>query len=138
MGVTLSAAQAAKKVGKSTPTITRAIKSGKLSATKLEGGGYEIDPAELFRVFDPISKEGDDTPTMKDSESDINDSVLQARLEVTEQRLDDAQKTIEDLRRRLDEERQDRREVQRLLTHETQQKAERVSWLERLTGRNAG
>ena len=53
----LSAKQAGKEVGKSTPTITRAIKSGRISATKNESGGYEIDPSELFRVFDPVTLE---------------------------------------------------------------------------------
>ena len=53
----LSAKQAAKEVGKSTPTITRAIKSGRISASKNEIGGYEIEPSELFRVFDPVTVE---------------------------------------------------------------------------------
>ena len=57
----LSASQAAKKTGKSVPTITRAIKSGKISAQKTGSGGYQIDAAELFRVFKPV----DDDPNMK-------------------------------------------------------------------------
>ena len=52
-GITMkySAKKAAEAVGKSVPTITRAIKSGKLSAEKKPGGGYVIDPSELFRVY---------------------------------------------------------------------------------------
>ncbi len=46
----LSAKQAAKEAGKATSTITTAIKSGKLSATKNENGSFEIDPAELLRA----------------------------------------------------------------------------------------
>jgi FtsZ-binding cell division protein ZapB len=46
-----SAKQAAKEVGKSVTTISRAIKSGKLSAQKHENGSYEIEASELFRVF---------------------------------------------------------------------------------------
>lgn len=46
-----SAKKAAEAVGKSVPTITRAIKSGKLSAEKNKNGGYSIDPSELFRVY---------------------------------------------------------------------------------------
>ena len=53
----LSLGQAAKETGMDKSTISRAIKSGKLSATRKENGGYEIDPAELFRVFAPASKE---------------------------------------------------------------------------------
>jgi excisionase family DNA binding protein len=52
----LSANEAAKRTGKSVPTITRAIKSGKISAEKSGSGGYLIDPAELFRVFPAVAK----------------------------------------------------------------------------------
>ena len=41
---------AARHVGKSKPTISKAIKDGKLSATKINGV-YQIDPSELSRVF---------------------------------------------------------------------------------------
>ena len=43
--------EAAKAVGKSKTTIHRAIKSGKISASKLDSGAYAIDPSELHRVF---------------------------------------------------------------------------------------
>lgn len=48
----LSLSQAAKLTGKSKSTINRAIKTGKLSATRHEDGTYSIDPAELARAFD--------------------------------------------------------------------------------------
>lgn len=47
----LSLSQAAKLTGKSKSTINRAIKTGKLSATRHDDGSYSIDPAELSRVF---------------------------------------------------------------------------------------
>ena len=50
----LTLSQAAKEVKASRATIQRAIKSGKLSANKTEAG-YQIVPAELFRVFEPVS-----------------------------------------------------------------------------------
>ena len=53
----LSLGQAAKETGMDKSTLSRAIKSGKLSATRKENGGYAIDPAELFRVFAPVSKD---------------------------------------------------------------------------------
>jgi len=46
--------EAAKEVGKSKTTLTRAISAGRMSGKRLEDGSYEIDPAELFRVFDPV------------------------------------------------------------------------------------
>lgn len=114
--MTLSASQAAKQVGKSVPTITRAIKSGKLSAEPRDGGGWIIDPAELFRVWPAISNVSDATPTKLRNETPNETKVLQARLEVTEQRFDDAQRTIEDLRARLDAETTERRQLTAQIT----------------------
>lgn len=51
----LTASQAAKQTGKSIPTITRAVKSGKISAERTDSGGYLIEPSELFRVFAPVT-----------------------------------------------------------------------------------
>ena len=47
----LSLGQAAKlaRVGKT--TLTRAIRAGRLSATRRDGGGYSIDVSELERVY---------------------------------------------------------------------------------------
>ena len=47
----LSLRQAATAASVSKSTILRAIQTGRLSATRLETGGYDIDPAELFRVY---------------------------------------------------------------------------------------
>lgn len=58
----LSANEAAKRTGKSVPTITRAIKSGKISAEKNGKGGYLIEPSELFRAFPAITEPNDETP----------------------------------------------------------------------------
>jgi hypothetical protein len=49
--------EAAKAAGKSKTTIHRALKSGKISARKLDSGAYAIDPSELHRVFPPVPKE---------------------------------------------------------------------------------
>lgn len=49
----LTLGQAAKKAGISKPSLSAAIKKGRLSAYKNESGTYEIDPAELFRVYPP-------------------------------------------------------------------------------------
>ena len=47
----LSLSQAAKAAGKSKSTINRAIKSGKISATRHDDGSYTIDASELSRAF---------------------------------------------------------------------------------------
>jgi Helix-turn-helix domain len=50
--------QAAKAADVSKTTIQRAIKSGRLSASRQDDGSYVIDPAELHRVF-PRDGHGD-------------------------------------------------------------------------------
>lgn len=47
----LSLGQAARLTGLGKTTLARAIKAGRLSATRGETGGYSIDAAELARVF---------------------------------------------------------------------------------------
>src|SRR5712691_8419967 len=56
-----------KETGMDKSTISRAIKSGKLSATRQENGGYAIDPAELFRVFAPASKDTEQPVLARDT-----------------------------------------------------------------------
>lgn len=59
-----SANQAAEATGKNVATITRAIKSGKLSATKDTTGAWQIDGAELSRVY-PLRTQSTKIPTMQ-------------------------------------------------------------------------
>ena len=63
MGYTLG--EAAKATGRSKPTIQRAVKSGLISASKTEDGSYAIDPAELHRVFPPVTADGHAEPDLK-------------------------------------------------------------------------
>ena len=117
----LTAGEAAKLVGRSVPTITRAIKSGKLVAKPRKPKGWIIEPSELFRVFDAVTDETNVNKQMLEHETGIKDSVLQAKLEVMEQRFSDAQATIEDLRTRLDTESAERRQLTAQLTDQRQQ-----------------
>jgi len=48
----LTLGQAAKQVGVSKPTLSKAISTGKLSATRREDGWWAIDPAELYRYVE--------------------------------------------------------------------------------------
>ena len=52
-----TAGTAAKAVGKTKSTITKAIASGKLSAIKNDNGAWEIDASELYRVYPPTPLE---------------------------------------------------------------------------------
>ena len=56
----LSLREAAQQTGTSKSTILRAIQSGRLSAARTDDGGYAIDPAELFRVYQPRPDTGAD------------------------------------------------------------------------------
>lgn len=49
--VSLTLSQAAKATSKSKSTLNRAIKSGRLSATRNADGTFSIDPSELARAF---------------------------------------------------------------------------------------
>ncbi len=49
--MTLSLGQAAVAVGRSKPTLQRAIKNGRLSAGRNEDGSYHIDESELARIY---------------------------------------------------------------------------------------
>ena len=114
-----SLSDAAEATGKNKTTIQRAIKSGKISAQKGASGAYEIDPAELHRVFPPATAQRDAQPTQRnDTQQEGNthrksnlDRVieLEKELAVARERANglEAQKdqmadTISDLRTRLD------------------------------------
>lgn len=58
-GMKYSLSDAAKAAGKNKTTIQRAIKNGRISAIKNDLGAYEIDPAELHRVFPPATAQRD-------------------------------------------------------------------------------
>jgi hypothetical protein len=55
--------QAAKATGKTKPTILRAIKASKISAQKDVHGQWQIDPAELHRVYKPADEPERETVT---------------------------------------------------------------------------
>jgi hypothetical protein len=59
----LSTGEAAAAVGMTKQGILAAIHKGRLSATRDNNGRYEVDPAELFRVYDPLPTNGNSAPT---------------------------------------------------------------------------
>lgn len=95
---------AAKATGKAKSTILRAIKSGTISANKMDDGSYEIDPAELHRVFRPSIAQP--APSNDTQPKEEHPATLGLRLEILEserqRERDQMQATIDDLRARLD------------------------------------
>jgi len=107
----VSARQAAKLAGRSVPTITRAIKNGRLSAEKMAGGTYRIDVAELERVYGPLRRADDGTEQKSQSVTGGFTGVLQAEAEGLREQLALAIGERDDLRRRLDLEGEERRRL---------------------------
>lgn len=91
----MSLSEAAKWAGVTRPTIFKALKDGRLSGHKDEGGQWRIDPAELERVYSPASKRHDklassDTAALT-AEKDQQISLLREMLEDTRKQRDEWQ-----------------------------------------------
>jgi hypothetical protein len=112
-----SLAQAAKGTGKSRPTIARAIKNGRLSASRADDGSCEIDAAELARVF---RLTGHEPSTMKQTVlgngAGTSPAISSSEVDGLHARIPEQAETIRDLRARLDAESEERRRVQERLT----------------------
>jgi hypothetical protein len=111
-----SLGQAARETGLDKSTLSRAIKSGRLSAQRKNGsGGYEIDPAELFRVFPPAPKAQASPPVEAPADMLLENRELRIKLEAVEARIKDKEEEVHDLRRRLDLEGEERRKLTMML-----------------------
>lgn len=114
-----SLSDAAKATGKNKTTIQRAIKNGKVSASKGVSGAYQIDPAELHRVFPPataqrhaqqaVSNDAQHLPVALETSGLERMAELERELAVArsrsislEEQRQQMSETIEDLRGRLD------------------------------------
>jgi hypothetical protein len=87
--VHLSLGQAAKEASVSKATISKALSSGRLSYVSKSSSGYQIDPAELFRVFPPkplptVASERSET-TVETAKSDSDRVELQLLRERVEE-----------------------------------------------------
>ena len=88
--------QAAKAAGYSKSTLSKAVKSGKLSAKRLEDGSYNIDPAELDRWCSSNGhRNGKNTQLSTPISNEINtekipnDSALQKEVEVLREMIEE-------------------------------------------------
>jgi hypothetical protein len=96
MAFTLGTASQATGCAKS--TILRAIKAGRISATRDDLGQWQIDPSELFRVFPALALPGATAQTSP-IERDATTDVLVAELR---QVITDLRRGQEDLRQEHD------------------------------------
>ena len=88
-----TAGTAAKAVGKTKSTITKAIASGKLSAIKNDNGAWEIDASELYRVYPPTPLETveiEQNDTLKEMDGNSKEiEALERLLKVAEEQIYD-------------------------------------------------
>jgi excisionase family DNA binding protein len=122
---TLSLREAAEQTGTSKSTIFRAIRSGRLSAGKDDDGNFAIDPAELFRVYQP--KSAATVPAQAEKRAEGQDAPTVSTTDATELRIRNAEleAQLSALRQVLDMERE---RVAREVARAEELKAERDKW----------
>jgi len=138
---TVSMTKGAELAGVSKGTVSKALKSGRLSYAEKTDNGYLIETSELFRVFPPKpetpAKPDTETPQGK-QETPMETVGLQREIQLLREQLQDREGTIDDLRQRLDRSDEERREAQArvigLLTGPGATESKR-SFLSRLFGR---
>src|SRR4051812_14788813 len=119
--------QAADATGRTKPTLLRAIQTGKISAKKTEMGEWEIEPAELHRVYPPVTSSVTRTDTPGEEEIGVELLFLRQELMAKDERLENIQQErdreraqlterITELREMLERADQERREKDRQLT----------------------
>jgi len=116
----LSLGRAARLTGLSKATLSRAVHSGKLSATRREGGGYSIDPSELARVFNVTPETGPgvgETGSMMQSATgplepvSTSETPLATRLAAADAEIAGLKALLAEVRTRGDELRRDKDEL---------------------------
>lgn len=121
-GMKYTLSQAATATGKNKATVQRAIKGGKISASKNSSGAYEIDPSELHRVFPPATqhvaqyqiatirnnaqrreKGLENSGLQRIAELEKELAVAEERKQGIEGQMHHLSETVDDLRKRLDQ-----------------------------------
>lgn len=119
-----SLGRAAKAVGRAKSTISNDLKTGKISAIRNLDGSWTIDPAELHRVYPPVSnpngspntESNNREPPVAGDRTGTELAGLRREVELLREQLDNRDESIRDLRSRLDAESGERRTAQAQLT----------------------
>lgn len=112
---------AAERTGKSKQAIRKAVASGKVRGERDVHGQWQIDPASLFAVYQPVG------PVVTNRTNQV-DGVQDAKIEGLQRQVAMLESERDDLRRRLDTEAEERRKLTAMLTHD------RRPWWRRLGG----
>jgi predicted site-specific integrase-resolvase len=103
--------QAADAVGKDRSTLLRAIKNGRMSASINDLGNYEVDAAELYRVFDAVAR----------TNANAADNDTQPmQVDALQQQVQMQREFIATLEKLLDEANSEKRRLMQLLEHKPQ------------------
>ena len=109
----LTLGEAEDEVGVAKSTISRAIKAGRLSAKKNEHGHYQIDPAELFRVYPPSPRNSEETPERNETQHPVQHNATPAQhpnqgetVQWMMKRLDEVESKLADTEQELEEKEQ--------------------------------
>jgi len=94
----LSLSQAAKETGKSKSVIANALKTGRISGRRTEQGGWEIDPAELFRVFSPQNALEGSKERNSTGQEPLQNALLEQEVKHLREQLEQERRQTEDLR----------------------------------------
>lgn len=103
----LTLGEAAKLTGKSKPTISKAIKDGRISGNKVDGV-FQIEVSELLRVYPAKSN----TPMEADAPAQTpqDDAILTLEKKHLEEKLQDAERRLLKMEQERDQAIQDARE----------------------------
>ena len=94
--------EAAQVVGLTRQAIVKAIKSGRLSASRGEGGRWAIDPAELSRVYKVARQPMTTSLRSLSPVAPVDESLLRAELDKWRLLATEREETIRDLRQQRD------------------------------------
>jgi hypothetical protein len=116
--------QAAQISHKSKAGILKAIHSGRLSAKQNEMKIWEIDPAELHRVYPYQLRSEQETTELPQEKPPVTAELLAELLakekEEREKDRNQYEETINKLWQRLEDEAEERKKLTRLLTHQVE------------------
>jgi len=132
--VYLTLGQAAEMCGWSKGAISKAIKSGKMSVHKKTKAGFQLDPAEVLRVFpkkqETEQNEQSETPNKHSVNSAVSSEVNALRQQIVTAELERTREReqltdrIESLQQMLADEKSERRQLTALLSDQREKGVE--------------
>jgi FtsZ-binding cell division protein ZapB len=137
-----SLSNAATAIGKTRQAVQAAIKKGTISAHKNELGEWEIDPAELHRVYPPVKHQvtlEEQGLTFADADNQMQIFELRCQLEAANKMLEDARTRADELKQERDDWKREaedwKNQVKALPPGQDQDQQPRKGFLARLFGR---